>query len=229
MQILIRNPSPWQRLVTRVGGDAAWQRVRVTRASQSIDTAMSRMPFRHDVYPICRFSTTLPAGAFAALETSGLEVRVGAEADIARIETGETWRSCDVYREWLRAGWIVIIGEQSNNIVSYGWQLHAPAFSLDQIPNKRFPLGPHECFSDEAYTPRAHRGRGFRRLVFLGEMKVAAALGKRFVLGYFMTPQEATDGCRNFGRVGIRSGTVARVHTVQFAGVKIAWCEKGRG
>ena len=185
---------------------------------------LERVPYYRRCYRICKWETALPVQAEELLLTSGFTVRDGREADLDRLACEETWRSCELYRNWLRAGRRLLLLEEGNNIVSYVWLDFCPEFVIEQVPEVRFKLTPDTYFSDEAYTPLAHRGRGLRRLTFIAELLAAQKEGYRFMVSYFLNDRARSGGMQNFIRTGNSPGVVLKeVHVLQMAGFRVTW------
>ena len=185
---------------------------------------LERVPYYRRCYRICKWETALPAQAEEVLSTSGFTVRDGCEADLDRLVREETWRSCELYRNWLRAGRRLLLLEEGDNIVSYVWLDFRPEFVIEQVPEMHFKLAPGTYFSDEAYTPLAHRGRGLRRLTFIAELLAAHKEGYRFMVSYFLHDHATAEGMRNFIRTGNSPGVILmEAHVLQVAGFRFTW------
>ena len=185
---------------------------------------LEKKTYYHRCYCICKWETSLPKHAEEELKRSGFTARLGSEADLARLACTETWRSCELYRKWLNAGKQILLIEKDNEIMSYVWLDFNSSFVVEQVPTMRFRLAPDTYFSDEAYTPVAHRGLGLRRLSFIAELLVAQKRGCRFMVSYFLNDKAKRNGMHNFIRTGNSRGKIlAEVHKMKIAGFSLSW------
>lgn len=189
-------------------------------ASRFVD----RIPYYRKVYCLVRFDTRVPPEQEARLAASEYTVREGNTADLERMETIEKFDDdCNVYRRWLGEGQRILIAESGTDIVSYVWLDFSPEVELDCLPEYRIGLGEDTCYGHEAYTLRAHRGQGVRRLTIISDLLMARRAGKRFVVSY-CGPGDVENMLRNFERIGIPRGRrLADIHTLQFAGFRLTW------
>ena len=184
---------------------------------------LERLPYRRRCYSICKWPTTLPSQAAATLTAGGFTVREACEADLRRMELTETWRSCELYASWLRDGRTLLLLEEAGRVVSYVWMDYGPEFVIEPVPEMRFRLASDAYFSDEAYTPRAHRGRGRRRLTFIAELLAAREKGYHYLVSYFNSNRAMAEGMRNFMRTGASRGVLLKqIPVLQFAGFRFA-------
>jgi len=188
---------------------------------------LERLPYSRRCYSICKWQTTLPPQAAATLAASGFTVREGGEADLECMELTETWRGCELYGQWLRDGRTLLLLEEAGRIVSYVWMDFHPEFAIEQVPEMRFRLASDAYFSDEAYTPRAHRGRGLRRMTFIAELLAAREKGYNYLVSYFISKRAMAEGMRNFIRTGSAPGVLLKqTHVLQLAGFRFAWLKE---
>jgi hypothetical protein len=102
-----------------------------------------------------------------------------------------------------------------------------PVFAIEQVPEMRFRLASDAYFSDEAYTPRAHRGRGLRRMTFIAELLAAREKGYNYLVSYFISKRAMAEGMRNFIRTGSAPGVLLKqTHVLQLAGFRFAWLKE---
>jgi len=191
---------------------------------KSLARLNGRPTYYHRCYCICKWKTSLPQQAEPDLKRSGFIARLGSETDLTRLAHTETWRSCALYREWLRAGKQILLLEKNDQIMSYVWLDFNSEFMVEQVPEMRFRLASDTYFSDEAYTPTAYRGLGLRRLSFIAELLVAQKKGYRFMISYFLDDRARTNGIRNFARTGNPQGEIIKeVHLLKIAGYSLSW------
>jgi len=157
-------------------------------------------------YRIYRWQTSISAEAERHMNESGLRFREANASDIEQMRDMDTWRDWELYAQWLDAGKRLLVAVKDETIVSYSWLDFRPGFRLEQIPEVTLRLAPDSCYSDEAYTPPAYRGLGYRRYLFTYELHTARREGKRYIVSYFLFHQAAIDGLRNFERIGIPRG-----------------------
>ena len=185
---------------------------------------IERATYYRRCYCICKWETSLPEQAEADLNSSGFIARIGSEADLNRLAHTETWRSCDLYKQWLNAGRQILLLEKNDEIMTYVWLDFNPEFVIEQVPEMRFRLSPDTYYSDEAYTPVAYRGLGLRRLSFIAELLFAQKQGYRFMISYFLDDSALADGIRNFTRTGNSQGMIIKeVHLLKIAGFRFTW------
>lgn len=205
-------------------GNAITDLRRSTSAFRTAKRILAEVPVSRPrrSYRIYKWETSVPTSMLQALAESGITVREGSQEDLTRMEQIETWRDIDEYRGWLSRGRRLLLAEDQGEIVSYVWLDFGRKFVVEQVPELRYRLSDDACYSDEAYTPRAHRGRGLRRLLFAAELQLARTNGKRFLIGYFLFDRAAEEGLRNFERVGIPRGLPLHDAILwNFAGVRI--------
>ena len=208
-------------------GGKARAALRGLPGASSAARILERLPYLRRCYSICKWQTVLPPEAAATLSASGFTVREGREADLGRMELTETWRGCQLYGYWLREGRTLLLLEEADRIVSYVWMDFRPEFVIEPVPEMSFRLAPDAYFSDEAYTPRSHRGRGLRRLTFIAELIAARERGCNYLVSYFNSNRAMAEGMRNFLRTGNGPGVLLqKVHVLQFAGFRFAWMKK---
>lgn len=180
---------------------------------------IERATYYHRCYCICKWETSLPEQAKLDLQKSGFIARIGSEADLSRLAQTETWRSCTLYRDWLRSGKKILLLEKNAQIMSYVWLNFNREFVVEQVPEMCFRMPSDTYFSDEAYTPVAYRGLGLRRLSFIAELLFAQENGFRFMISYFLNDRAKTNAMQNFVRTGNARGKVIKeVHLLKIAG-----------
>jgi GNAT superfamily N-acetyltransferase len=188
---------------------------------------VERLPYARRCYSICKWSTVVPPEAAAVLAASGFTVREGEESDLKSMELTETWRGCELYGRWLKEGRTLLLLEERGRIISYVWMDFRPVFVVEQVPDMRFRLAHDAYFSDEAYTPLAHRGRGLRRMTFIAELQAARERGYNYLVSYFISKRAMAEGMRNFIRTGNAPGVLLKqIHVLQFAGFRLAWLKE---
>ncbi len=180
--------------------------------------------YRRRCYRIYRWQTSVSAEAERRLADSGLSFREATDSDRDQMRHMDTWRDWQQYARWLDEGRRLLVAVHGETIVSYSWLDFRPEFRVEQVPEIVLRLAPDACFSDEAYTPPAFRGRGYRRLLYTYELLTARRHGKRFVVSYFLKTQAAIDGLRNFERIGIPRGEhIMSVMELRLVGRRFVW------
>ena len=146
-----------------------------------------------EVY-VCKCATDV-----APVANRELMLRDGDARDLDRLVSGEP---VDDFRARLDRGERWLVGEVGGEIVTYTWLVTADRFEYALLPGCAFALRGDTGYGYGAFTVEKWRGRGYRRLAFVAELRRLRALGKRWEAGVFIAPQ--LDGAtRSLARVGI--------------------------
>lgn len=149
--------------------------------------------FSREVY-VCKCATDPPA-----VDCGGLVFHDGGELDLSRLRSGER---LDELRARLARKERWLIGEVGGAIVTYAWLVTGAEFEYAYLPGCVFALRADTGYGYGAFTVEDARGRGYRRVAFVEELRRLRALGKQWEAGVFIKPQ-LEGATRSLARVGI--------------------------
>lgn len=189
---------------------------------ERVKNLRDRVAFARRVYCVLAWQTGVPEAFERLLDESPYTFREGNRADLDTLRGIETYDDLEIYERWFDNGHRLVVALESDQVVCYSWLDFNRVFGLHDLPEYRFRMAAETCYSHEAWTLKAHRGLGLRRLLFAAELLLARDAGKKWVLGYNFKGKHVDNILRNFERIGVpRGAVVSEVDVRQGAGFRL--------
>jgi hypothetical protein len=135
---------------------------------------------------VCACATAVPDDDPPA--TRALAFHLGDAADLARLADHDA-PALAAMRANLAEGDHWLVGELDGAIVTYTFLSLRRRFEYPALPGCAFSLRADVGYGHGAWTPPAHRNRGYRRRAFLEELRWLRTNDKKWEASVFIAPQ----------------------------------------